>query len=286
MKRVLIGVAILLYSEYFAYAEYQIGPGDVILINVLEEEQLSGKYPVSSKGTIQIFLLGEIHVANLTTEQLAEKLKTELEKDYLRNPQIKVIVEEYNSHKIFVLGEVSKPGTYHLKGKNSILDILLEAGGPTQNAGDQLSILRTNSKDGQETLAHIPVNVTKLFIAGDMSQNVQLKDNDIIYMSRRERGDITSRFFQKEMNTFSVVGEVKRPGTYEYREGYTVLNAVLEAGGLTEYASPNRTKLVRGEGEEKRTIKIKLGDIIEKGKKELDQIIQPGDLIIVPASLF
>ncbi len=286
MKRVLIGVTILLFSEYFAHSEYQIGPGDVLRIDVLEEEQLSGKYTVSSKGTIQIFLLGEVFVANLTTEQLARKLKEELEKDYLRNPQIKVTVEEYNSHKIFVLGEVAKPGTYHLKGKNSVLDILLEAGGPTQNAGDQLSILRTESKDGQESLTHIPVNVTKLFIDGDMSQNVQLKDNDIIYMSRRERGDITSRFFQKEINTFSVVGEVKRPGSYEYREGYTVLNAILEAGGLTEYASPNRTKLIRGEGENKKTIKIKLGDIIEKGKKELDQPIQPGDLIIVPASLF
>jgi protein involved in polysaccharide export with SLBB domain len=196
------------------------------------------------------------------------------------------MVEEYNSHKIYILGEVAKPGTYHLKGKNSVLDILLEAGGPTHNAGDLLSILRTEQKDGQEILSHIPVNVTKLFVEGDMSQNIQLKDNDIIYMSRRERGDITSRFFQKEMNTYSVVGEVKKPGVYEYREGYTVLNAVLEAGGLTEYASPNRTKLVRGEGDNKTTIKIKLGDIIEKGKKELDQQIQPGDLIIVPASLF
>jgi polysaccharide export outer membrane protein len=286
MKKTLLGVIILFLTEMSGTADYLIGPGDVLRIDVLEEEQLSGRYTVSSKGTIQMFLLGEINVVNLTTDQLAEKLKKELEKDYLRNPQIKVIVEEFNSHKIFVLGEVAKPGTYHLKGKNNILDILLEAGGPTQNAGDQLSILRTENKDGQESLTHIPVNVTKLFISGDMSQNVGLKDNDIIYMSRRERGDITSRFFQKEMNTFSVVGEVKKPGAYEYREGYTVLNAILDAGGLTEYASPNRTKLVRGEGEQKETIKIKLGDIIEKGKKELDRPIQPGDLIIVPASLF
>lgn len=286
MKRIPLFLAILLCCEKSICADYLIGPGDVLRIDVFEEEELSGKYTVSSKGTIQMFLLGEIQVVNLTTEQLAEKLKTELEKDYLRNPQIKVIVEEYNSHKVYVLGEVSKPGTYHLKGKNSILDILLEAGGPTQNAGDQLSILRTEGKDGDETLTHIPINVTKLFIAGDLSQNLQLKDNDIIYMSRRERGDITSRFFQKETNTFSVVGEVKRPGSYEYREGYTVLNAILEAGGLTEYASPNRTKLIRGEGKERKTIRIKLGDIIEKGKKEADQVIQPGDLIIVPASLF
>jgi len=276
----------LLQFEIFSYGEYLIGPGDVLNIEVLEEEQLSGKYTVSARGTIQMFLLGEVQVVNLTPEELANKLKKELEKDYLRNPQIKVMVEEYNSHKIYILGEVAKPGTYHLKGKNSVLDILLEAGGPTHNAGDLLSILRTEQKDGQEILSHIPVNVTKLFVEGDMSQNIQLKDNDIIYMSRRERGDITSRFFQKEMNTYSVVGEVKKPGVYEYREGYTVLNAVLEAGGLTEYASPNRTKLVRGEGDNKTTIKIKLGDIIEKGKKELDQQIQPGDLIIVPASLF
>jgi len=285
MKYLLTGI-LLLQFEIFSYGEYLIGPGDVLNIEVLEEEQLSGKYTVSARGTIQMFLLGEVQVVNLTPEELANKLKKELEKDYLRNPQIKVMVEEYNSHKIYILGEVAKPGTYHLKGKNSVLDILLEAGGPTHNAGDLLSILRTEQKDGQEILSHIPVNVTKLFVEGDMSQNIQLKDNDIIYMSRRERGDITSRFFQKEMNTYSVVGEVKKPGVYEYREGYTVLNAVLEAGGLTEYASPNRTKLVRGEGDNKTTIKIKLGDIIEKGKKELDQQIQPGDLIIVPASLF
>lgn len=281
-----MGLIILFLTEIFVKGDYLIGPGDVLRIDVLEEEQLSGKYVVSPKGTIQMFLLGEVNVLNLSPEELSEKLKTDLERDYLRNPQVKVTVEEYNSHKVYVLGEVAKPGTYHLKGKNTVLDIVLEAGGPTHNAGDRLSILRMENKDGQETLSHIPVNVTKLFVDGDMSQNVLLKDNDIIYMSRREKGDITSRFFQKELNTFSVVGEVKKPGAYEYREGYTVLNAILEAGGLTEYASPNRTKIIRGEGENKTTIKIKLGDIIDKGKKELDRPIQPGDLIIVPASLF
>lgn len=286
MKKFLLIALFLAIAKFSLHAEYRIGPGDVLRIDVFEEEQLSGKYTVSPKGTIQIFLLGEVDVRNLTTEEIAEKLKRELERDYLRNPQIKVSVEEYNSHKVYVLGEVAKPGTYHLKGKNTLLDIILEAGGPTQNAGDQLSILRTETKDGKESLTHIPVNVTALFVNGDMSQNIELVDNDIIYMSRRERGDITSRFFQKELNTFSVVGEVKRPGIYEFREGYTVLNAILEAGGVTEYAAPNRTKLIRGEGEDKKTIKIKLGDIIEKGKKELDQPIQPGDLIIVPASLF
>ncbi|HEY4716621.1 MAG TPA: SLBB domain-containing protein [bacterium] len=286
MKNLAIFLLVVFISPCALASEYRVGSGDILGIEILDETELTGEYPVTIKGTIRMFLLGDVKVSALTTEEIADKLRTLLTKDYIRNPQVKVLIKEYNSHKIYVLGEVSKPGTYHLKEKNTIMDILLEAGGPSNNAGDLLSILRTESADGKENLTHIPVNVTKLFIHGDMTQNVKLYDRDIIYMSRRDRGDITSRFFEKEMNIFFVVGEVKKPGSYEYRNGYTVLNAILDAGGITEYASPNRTKLIRGEGKTRQTFYIKIGDITEKGKTELDIPIKSGDLIIVPASIF
>ena len=83
-----------------------------------------------------------------------------------------------------------------------------------------------------------------------------------------------------------VLGQVKEPGTLPYRRGMTALRAVLEAGNFSKYAARNKTRVVRGEGEEREVIKVKLGDVVGKGELEKDVLLQPGDLVIVPETLF
>lgn len=275
-------ISLVFVPNIYAQDEYTIGPSDVLHIEVFGENDLSGDFTVSQDGTIKNILLGDVTVQGLTTSQAEALLTEELGRDYLVDPKVSVSIKEFKSHKVYVLGEIDKPGTYALTTKSSLLDILLKAGGPTSNAGDNVSILR--SADG--TLTHIRVDITKLFIEGDLSQNIPIKDGDIIYVARQEKGNITSRFFEKRLNVFYVVGEVKSPGSYELQEGYTVLNAVLQAGGFTDYAKKNGVMLVRYEDGKKKVYHIKMGDVMNKGDLADDMHVQASDLIIVPESLF
>ncbi len=275
-------VASVIPSVAHAQGEYFVGPGDVLNVEVFGEKDLSGNFTVSEDGNIKNILLGDVHVNGLTTAQIEKLLTKELGKNYLVDPMVTVSIKDYRSHKVYVLGEVEKPGTYALTTKSRLLDILLKAGGPTSNAGDNVSILRR--EDG--TLKHIKVDITRLFVDGDLSQNIVIKDRDIIYVSREEKGNITSRFYEKKLNLFYVVGEVKSPGAYELHEGYTVLNAILQAGGFTDYSKKNGVTLIRYENGVRKVYHLKMGDVMDKGEMSKDMRVQASDLIIVPESLF
>ncbi len=278
-----VAVLFLLHSSVLrAQGEYLVGPGDVLSIEVFGEKDLSGNVTVSQDGKIKNILLGDVGVEGLTTGQIEELLTKELGKEYLVDPKVTVSIQEYKSHKVYVLGDVEKPGTYALTTQSRLLDILLKAGGPTSNAGDNVSILR---REGG-TLDHIKVDITRLFVDGDLSQNIPVKDGDIIYVSREEKGNITSRFYEKKLNLFYVVGEVKAPGAYELHEGYTVLNAILQAGGFTDYSKKNGVMLVRYEKGVRKVYHLKMGDVMDKGELSKDMRVRASDLIIVPESLF
>ncbi len=283
-KNLLFVLLVVLLSPPLAHAqgEYRVGPGDVLSVDVFGEKDLSGNVTVSQDGNIKDILLGDVFVNGLTTAQIESLLTDKLGKDYLVNPKVTVSVEEYRSHKVYVLGEVEKPGTFALTRKSRLLDILLKAGGPTSNAGDNVSILRRENG----TLEHIKVDITRLFVDGDLSQNIVIEDGDIIYVSREEKGNITSRFYEKKLNLFYVVGEVKAPGAYELHEGYTVLNAILQAGGFTDYSKKNGVMLVRYVNGVRKVYHLKMGDVLDKGELSKDMRVQASDLIIVPESLF
>lgn len=265
--------------------EYRVGPGDVVQVTVWREEDLSGTFTITPSGTLKHFLLGEVPVAGLTVGAIEERLTRRLAKDYVKDPRVKVAVVEYHARKVYLFGEVAKPGTYELGEHSRLLDVLLQAGGPTGSAGDRLSILRRGKGDS-DRLDHVVVDVSRLFLEGDLAQNVPLENGDILYLSRLEKGDIRSRFFESRPNVYYVVGAVKSPGAYEVRPGIKVLDAVLQAGGFTDQAAPNRTKLVREEGGKRDVRKVPMGDVMDRGEKERDVPVQAGDLIIVPESWF
>ncbi len=83
-----------------------------------------------------------------------------------------------------------------------------------------------------------------------------------------------------------VTGAVEDPLSMAYRPGMTVLDLVLEAGGMTEFASPNRSRLYRTDGEERRTYPVKLDDILADGDLTTNYTLRPGDIISVPERLF
>ena len=83
-----------------------------------------------------------------------------------------------------------------------------------------------------------------------------------------------------------ITGAVRTPRSIPYRQGMTVLDAVLEAGGVNDFAAPNRTKLYRREKDKTQVFDIDLGDILEKGKLSTNALLAPGDVVIIPERIF
>lgn len=265
---------------------YVLGSGDILRITVLDEPELTGSFQVSSAGNISYPFLGALTVKGLTVEELDQYLVLKLGQDYLVNPVVTVSVESYQSKKVYVQGEVAKPGVYFLKERTGVLNLLLESGGTTKDASEEIVILRSTGgvagagAAAGEEFEQIHINLREL-LSGDQSQNVHVQNGDILYVANASGGQ-----FRTEGRFVNIMGEVKKPGNYDYRLGLTVLNAILEAGGFTEYAAKNKVKVIKKVGDKQKVMVARLDDLVKSGSLEEDMLLDPGDLVVVPQSLF
>jgi polysaccharide export outer membrane protein len=154
-----------------------LGPGDVFEVRVFQEPELSGIFQVGPQGDIIFPLCKRVVVAGLTANGAAEKLRACLSDGFMRDPQVSVLVKEYNSKKVFVFGEVQKPGTFAYEDGMSIVQALTLAGGFTRTAA-QNSTSVTRLVNGQEV--KMKVNVQD--IALGKAPNVTLEPGDIVYV--------------------------------------------------------------------------------------------------------
>ncbi len=269
-------------------SEYILGPDDVLEIKVLNEENWDATVTVSSDGFITYSLLGDLRVDGLTTEQLDAQITSLLERDFFVAPEVVVEVIKPRSKKVYIMGLVKQPGYHELGGDQRILGTLLNAGGPSSFTAEA-KILRLPKGDvlnsqGADAISPIIVDLGKLFQQGDQTQNVQLQDGDVIMIA--EKGAAATGKPSLGPNQIYVVGSVAKPGIYNYQENDTVLDAILRAGGFTEFASRNGTKVVRDQGGKTKTIQVKMKDVMEKGEMDKNIPIVGGDMIIVPESFF
>ena len=164
----------------FAEAEkaYRIGPENLLQIDVHygKDGLISQKVRVSSRNFITFPLIGEVDVEGLTVSELENKLYTLLEKDYLVNPQVSVVIEEYST--VSVIGEVKKPGAYPIKGKLTVVEAISLAEGFSKIASpNRAKIVRTNA-DG--TKKEIPVRLNDIINGKRQKDNVYLQAGDVV----------------------------------------------------------------------------------------------------------
>ncbi|MBI5584201.1 MAG: polysaccharide biosynthesis/export family protein [Deltaproteobacteria bacterium] len=157
-------------------ATYIIGPEDVLDIFVWKETELSRRVPVRLDGKISIPLLGEIHAAGLTPLMLKQLLIQKLQ-EYIDVPNVTVTVMEVNSFKVYVSGQVAKPGVYTLRSETTMLQIIPMAGGFTEWA-NQRKILLVRKEGGQEK--RFTVNYKKIISGEEPGNNLTLKPGDTI----------------------------------------------------------------------------------------------------------
>ncbi|MBK9519028.1 MAG: polysaccharide biosynthesis/export family protein [Anaeromyxobacter sp.] len=158
-------------------AATSLGAGDLFEVRVFQEPELSGVYQVGPQGDIIFPLCKRVVVGGLTANGAAEKLRACLSEGFMRNPQVSVLVKEYNSKKVFVFGEVQKPGTFAFEDGMSIIQALTLAGGFTRNAA-QNSTSVTRLVNGQEVKSKVNVQD----IALGKAPNVTLEPGDIVYV--------------------------------------------------------------------------------------------------------
>ncbi len=161
-------------------SEYVIGPGDVLKIFVWQNPDLSVTVPVRPDGRISVPLLQDMVAAQKTPTQLSQDIKTGLSA-FIQQPEVTVIVTEFvgpYSEQVRVVGEATKPQAIPYRARMSVLDVMIAAGGLTQFAAGNRSVIVRRAGGGQTE--QIPVKLDSLLKDGDISANVEMMPGDIL----------------------------------------------------------------------------------------------------------
>lgn len=159
---------------------YVVGPQDVVEITVFNVSDLSKTLQVSEIGTINYPLIGETHVSGKTTRQIEQDLTRALGAKYLQNPQVSVLVREFNSRRVTLDGAVKKPGIYPLQGRMTLLQLMATAGGVSDVAEDDIIIMRKT--DGQQVAARYALS--ELRTTDGRNKDPELQAGDVIIVNR------------------------------------------------------------------------------------------------------
>ncbi len=209
-------------------ANYRLGPGDAVLIDIYGASQKTIEATVSPDGDVTIEGFGPVQVAGLTVEQANAQLRSQLGKRY-QSSQIRLTVGQTRTIMVNVFGEVKAPGTYTLSAFASVFHALYMAGGPSE-----LGTLR-NIKVYRNNQLVTTVDVYDYILNGQLTGNVRLADNDVIMVGTYDC-------------LVNISGKVKRPMFYEMRKNESLSTLLRYAGGFTGDAYKSSVRVVRKTG--------------------------------------
>ena len=271
--------------------ETRIYPNDLLFIQVFDVDQMTREYRVSDTGTLLFPLLAEpVPVAGLTLRQAAEVISQKcIEAGVLSHPQISVIIRESRVHAVAVAGAVRSPQIYPVFGRITLLDILTQAGGVTDDAGSSVTITRGEvsrrvlasegggAVEGEKSPpvpSTVSIDLRRLQETGDPSLNVVVYPGDRVMVSRA--------------GVVYVLGAVNRAGGYvlsEARQDMTVLKAIALAGYLSPFAKGKKAMILRPDSSApngREEIPVNLMAML-KGHAP-DKLMQKNDILFVPDS--
>jgi polysaccharide export outer membrane protein len=241
-----------------------IGPGDLLTITVFNVPELQQTVRVSDTGDAILSLIGKMHVAGMTVSAAAAALEDEYRnRKMLVDPHVTILVTEYATEGISVLGEVAKPGVYPLLGPHSLLDIISAAGGLTASAGSTVSIRR---RTGAEQVVQLDANNPQKALA----QDIEVQPADMVVVARAA--------------VVYVVGDVGRPGGFTMQNNgrLTVLQAIALASGVNKTAALSHAKIIHRTPSGYVEADIHLPRLMQG--KSPDMELAPEDIVFVPNS--
>ncbi|MFC1864189.1 polysaccharide biosynthesis/export family protein [Thermodesulfobacteriota bacterium] len=266
------------FKEIEGIPEYRIGPLDILQINShIGEEITSTEVTVNNRGKISYSFIDDLVAAGFTPSELDDLLTKRLS-DYIIHPRIDILVTEFKSKKVTVLGEVSSlrtttyggkgaSGRINLQGKTSIMDLIALSGGFTVDADiKNVRFLRQGRT--------YRLNVYDILERGDERQNIIVDDGDVLEIPE----------LPKYGERVYVLGEVVYQGIYPLKDARDLLGALSLAGNVTPLAIEENTLIVRaGDGRDEPLVMMSdIKSMLRKADISQNVELKDGDLVYVP----
>jgi polysaccharide biosynthesis/export protein len=270
------------------FSDYRIGPGDMLSITVFATAELNQRARVSNSGRIHVSHIGIIKVAELTVRQLELELASRLQQmELVKDPWVRVTVEQYRAQPVYILGEVMNPGQYMIKHEMRIVDLITLAIG-FNDVASPVGYLYRRKPESPESVASraddgwqevgvpteevIPVDFHRL-MNGAAELNIPLQGGDVLYVPEAKK------------EHYFVVGDVGKPGAYELQanESQLVSQALIRAGGPLRTARTSRGLLVRiNEDGILQELPVDFNAVLRG--RQTDIVLRPDDIIFIPGS--
>jgi polysaccharide export outer membrane protein len=242
-----------------AAAEYRLGAGDVIRVSVYQMPDLQLEARLSEAGVISYPLLGSVRLGGLSVPEAEKTLADGLRQgNFVKQPQVSILVTQVRGNQASVLGQVNRPGRYPIEGAGlRLTELLAIAGGVSANGADSVTLV--GMRDGKPYRQ--VVDLPSLFRGGDVADPLIL-NGDAVYVERAP--------------LVYIYGEVQRPGALRLERGMTLLQALAAGGGLTQRGTEKGIRVHRrnAQGE---------GQVLTPA---MDDRVQDGDVVFVRESLF
>ncbi|MEW6200641.1 MAG: polysaccharide biosynthesis/export family protein [bacterium] len=185
---------------------YLIKPGDKMAIMVWPYEDLTMEIQVRPDGMVSYPFIGEFKVEGLSAGEVGEKI-AEAVKEYVHEPKVAVNLTQFRQPRIYVLGQVNKPGLYDIKKGDTVLDALSAAGGATKRASlKKVGLIRTTEENEKNKGKVTEVNIAALLGKGEIPEEFLLADGDIIYVpeTNKPNWDKISTIVTSLYSTFAI----------------------------------------------------------------------------------
>jgi polysaccharide export outer membrane protein len=265
MKLLTLGLLLAGAGPLMAQESLPIGPGDMLHVTVFDTPELEQHTRVSDNGNLHLTVGGDVHVAGLAANDAAHAIEsTLLERNIMKHPQVQVIVEDFATQKVSILGDVHAPGAYPITTSRSVLDVISLAGGLLDTANRHLVIQRHGTG---EKLPYYFTNDPSVAI----DTAVKVFPGDTVLVPRAD--------------LVYAIGNFHTPGAYTISNNeskLTVMELVAHAGGAPPTADTSHVRLIHrnANGYTEQTFSLYA---MMRGKSP-DIPLQAGDILYVPFS--
>jgi len=243
-----------------ATADYVLGPGDVVRVQVYQNPDLALETRVSESGYINFPLIGQVSVGGLSVKAAENTIAEGLRKGkYVKVPQVTMLVTQVRGHQASVLGMVNKPGRYPIETTGvKLSDLIALAGGIAASGSDVVTL--SGVREGKPFRSE--VDLPTLFGSSDPASDPVVLNGDVVYVDR--------------MPVFYIYGEVQRPGALRLERGMTLMQALAAGGGLTQRGTEKGIKVHRRGPDGK----------VQILSPALNEVLRTDDVVYVRESLF
>jgi len=260
----IVGLLLIMLSAGSALAgDYVIGEGDGLRVSVWGVPELSVDVIVRPDGKITLPAAGDIMASGLTPSRLGEVIGQQLSK-FVKKPVVTLTVQEITNNRVYVSGGGVASRIVELQGKTTLFKLLCQLESVSNVDLSSSYLLRKGEK--------LTTDFHALFVNGDLTQDLLLEPEDIVFLPNNE------------MNKIYVVGAVVEPKYIYYRKGLRVLDAILEAGGFNEFADRNDVAILRLDKNQK--IKLKIKNLMTGKDMGENILLEPRDYVVVEDKMF